>query len=104
MIANAKQAVGVPECIVYGDEDKCRTWFPNYPEIRYISLDRAIIDVNATKLRKIILKGDEKAYRKYTAKGLHRYFPLLRRILLEVGAEGDSRGEDMQRYHASGNR
>ena len=86
VIANAKKAVGVPECIVYGDEDKCRTWFPNYPEIRYISLDRAIIDVNATKLRKIILEGDEKAYRKYTAKGLHRYFPLLRRILLEVGA------------------
>ena len=30
VIANAKKAVGVPECIVYGDEDKCRTWFPNY--------------------------------------------------------------------------
>ena len=104
VIKSAEKAVGMPECIVYGDEDKCRTWFPNHPEIRYISLDRAVIDINATKLRKIILKGDEEAYRKYTAKGLHRFFPLLRRILLEVGAEGDSRVEDVQRYHASGNR
>ena len=104
VIANAKEAVGMPECIVYGDEDKCRTWFPNYPEIRYISLNRSLIDINATKLRKIIREGDEEAYRKVTPKGLHRFFPLLREILLAVGAEEEAPAGYMQQYHANGNK
>ncbi|MBQ6293504.1 MAG: adenylyltransferase/cytidyltransferase family protein [Lachnospiraceae bacterium] len=104
VIANAKKAVGVPECIVYGDEDKCRTWFPNYPEIRYISLNRAIIDVNATKLRKIILEGDEEAYKKYTAKGLHKYFPQLREILCGIAAGGDDPAASVQQNYACGNK
>ena len=100
VIASAKQAVGMPECVVYGDEDKCRTWFPNHPEIRYISLNRAVIDVNATKLRKIILEEDEKSYQKYTAKGLHPFFPELRRILLEVEEKEKDGAPSVQQTYA----
>ena len=90
VIDSAKKAVGMPECIVYGDEDKCRTWFPNHPEIRYISLNRSVIDVNATRMRKIILDNDEESFRKYTGKGLHPFFPKLREILLKIAAEGQT--------------
>ena len=88
VLENAKAAVGMPECIVYGDEDKCRTWFPNHPEIRYISLNRADIDMNGTRLRKIILDNDEERFRSYTCRGLHPFFPKLRKILLEIEAKG----------------
>ena len=84
VLSSAREAAGEVDCVVYGDEDKCRTWFPNHPDLRYVSLNRSLIDVNATKLRKIILNGDEAAYRKYTAKGLHAYFPQLRGILREI--------------------
>ena len=94
VIENAVKAAGMPECIVFGDEEKCRTWFPHYPEIRYISVNRANIDINGTKLRKIILDNDEEAYRKHTAKGLHRFYPELRRILLEAEAKGVSGATD----------
>ena len=88
VIGNAKKAVGMPECIVFGNEDKCRTWFPNYPEIRYISVDRSNIDVNGTKLRKIILDNEEKAYQGYTPKGLHPFYPQLREILIRTEQSG----------------
>ena len=84
VIENAKKAAGMPDCIVYGDEDKCRTWFPNYPEIRYISLDRGDIDINGTRMRKILLDGDEEAFRKHTRRSLYRFYPRLRKILLEI--------------------
>ena len=88
VLENAKAAVGMPECIVYGDEDKCRTWFPNHPEIRYISLNRKDIEMNGTRLRKIILKNEEETFRKYTCRGLHPFFPKLREILLGIEAKG----------------
>ena len=88
VIDSAKKAVGMPDCIVYGDEDKCRTWFPNYPEIQYISLNRSDIDMNGTKFRKIILDDDEEAFRKYTRPGLYKFYPRLRKILLEIEAKG----------------
>ena len=90
VLENARAAVGMPECIVYGDEDKCRTWFPNYPEIRYISLDRRDIDINGTKLRKIILDNDEESFRRYTCRGLHPLFAKLREILLETAGKSGS--------------
>ena len=88
VLENAKAAAGTPECIVYGDEDKCRTWFPNHPEIRYVSLDRKVIDINGTRLRKIILDGDEEAFRKHTSRGLWPFFPRLREVLREIAGTG----------------
>ena len=89
VIESARRAVGMPECIVFGNEEKCRTWFPNHPEIRYISIDRSNIDINGTKLRGIILNNDEEAYQRATPKGLHPYFPKLRELLLRAQeAEG----------------
>ena len=102
VLKSAEKAAGEVECVVYGDEDKCRTWFPNHPDLRYISLNRAVIDINATKLRKIILDGDEEAYRKYTAKGLHPYFPELQRILREVSEKEKAQAEGTQQIFACG--
>ena len=92
--------VGNVPCIVYGDEDKCRTWFPNYPEIRYISLDRGDIDINGTRMRKILLDGDEEAFRKHTRRSLYRFYPRLRKILLEIAEKEGGAAKDTAAAYA----
>lgn len=104
VLRHAKETAGDVECVVYGDEDKCRTWFPNHPELRYISVNRSVIDINATRLREIILNGDEEAYQRYTAKRLHPFFPELRTRLLAIEEKEGNAPALTQQSYACGNR
>ena len=88
VLENAERCLGKPDCVVYGDEDKCRTWFPNHPEICFETLDRQEIAMTGTKLRGLILAGDRETFEAYTHPALHGLFDALRKELLEAEAGG----------------
>lgn len=86
VLENARKCCGMPDCMVYGDEDKCRTWFPNHPEIEFVSLDRADIGINGTKLRALILAGDEETFGRFVDPAVKPYFAEMKAILEKVTA------------------
>lgn len=83
VIENAKKVIGKPNIIIYGEEPKCNTWFKNYPDISYISVDRSIVNINASKLREIILLDNKELFENYTNQAIHDLYPILREQLIK---------------------
>ena len=84
VITRAVKEAGMPDCVVYGNEDKCKKWFVNFPDIHFVSLDRQDIPVNATILRKMILDNDRKGFEQFTDPRVWQYFETMREKLLAV--------------------
>lgn len=84
VIENAKNVLGKPNIIVYGEETKCNTWYKNYPDIDYIGVSRNIIKINATDLRNFIKNDDRISYEKYTNSKIHKYYEELKNRINNV--------------------
>ena len=54
VINSAKELVGMPDCIIYGIEDKCEHWYKDYKDLAFIKVNRSEIDISSTKLKEII--------------------------------------------------
>ena len=84
VIENAVKVLGKPDLILYGEEPKLNTWYKNYSELSYMSIDRKLIPMNGTTLRSFIRKNKKEEFEKYTNPLIHKYFDELRKYLLEV--------------------
>lgn len=84
VIENAEKCIGRPDIIIYGEEPKCNTWYKNFSDIDYIGVDREIVPINATALRKFIKENDEESFKKYTNPKIHHLYNELRQALLKA--------------------
>ena len=39
VIESCKKIKDIPDLVIYGDEDKCKEWYKNYPNIEYFKID-----------------------------------------------------------------
>ena len=81
---NAIKIVGMPDCIIYGIEDKCETWYKDYQNLAYIKVDRNDIDISSTKLKEIIINDDYDNYLKYVNPKIIDYYDVIRNKLKEL--------------------
>lgn len=81
---NAKNAVGMPDCIIYGIEDKCETWYKDYTDLTYLKVDRNNIDISSTKLKEIIINNNYSDYQKYVNPRIYKYYNEIRNKLIEL--------------------
>ena len=84
VIDNAIKIIGMPDCIIYGKEDKCETWYKNYKNLKYIRVDRNDIDISSTKLKQIILNDDYDSYLKYVNPKINNYYKVIKEKLEAV--------------------
>jgi hypothetical protein len=81
---NAIKIVGMPDCIIYGIEDKCEIWYKDYQNLAYIKVDRNDIDISSTKLKEIIINDDYDNYLKYVNPKIIDYYDVIRNKLKEL--------------------
>ena len=81
---NAIKIVGMPDCIIYGIEDKCETWYKDYQNLAYIKVDRNDIDISSTKLKEIIINDDYDNYLKYVNPKIIDYYDVIKNKLKEL--------------------
>ena len=74
VINKAIDIIGMPDCIIYGIEEKCEHWYKDYPDINFIKVDRGEIDISSTKLKDIILNGNYDEYIKYVNPKISIYY------------------------------
>ena len=81
---NAIKEVGMPDCIIYGIEEKCELWYKDYKELTYIKVDRSNIDISSTKLKEIIIENNYSLYQKYVNPRIYKYYNEVRNKLIEL--------------------
>lgn len=86
LLYNAETIVGKIDCIIYGEESKCHTWYneKRKKEIKFISISRNEININASELRKYMEKNEYEQWKKYVNPKLHKYYKRMRDILLKT--------------------
>lgn len=76
---SAKEVVGeLPDVVFYGEEDKCKTWYNNYPNANFYKLDRGIIPTSTTLIKEHILDNDYEYFKKYMNERLWKYYSDMR--------------------------
>lgn len=85
VIESAINICGMPDCIIYGEEDKCRSWYNNYPTLNYVCVDRSKIKICSSDLKKIIIDNDFESYKKFTNPKIIYHYQEIRNKLLKVG-------------------
>lgn len=86
VIKNAIDAVGPIDCIIYGIEDKCETWFSEErrKEINFVKVDRSEINISATVLRNYMYDNNYEEWKKYVNPSLYKYYADLRTMLIKA--------------------
>jgi len=72
-----------PDVIYQGIENKHNHWFDSF-NINIINIDRDLLKVSATEIRKAILEEDFDYYKEFMPDNLHSEFKNLRKILKDV--------------------
>lgn len=72
-----------PDVIYQGEENKHNRWFDSF-EIPIVNIDREILQISATEIRKAILEDNFDCYKKFMPEALNSEFKNLRKILKDV--------------------
>lgn len=72
-----------PDAIYQGIENKHDHWFDSF-DIHIVNINRGILKVSATEIRKAILENNFERFMMFTPKTLHSEFKNLRKILKDV--------------------
>ena len=72
-----------PDVIYQGTENKHNRWFDSF-DIPIINIDRGLLEVSATEIRKAILEKDFDYYKKFMPEALYSEFKNLRKVLKDV--------------------
>jgi len=91
VIEACKAIKGVPDCVIYGEEDKCRDWYKNYPNIEYFKVDRGIIDISSTSLKKMIIDNEYEAAKKYLAPEVIKRYSDIRLKLITISVKEEKK-------------
>lgn len=73
----------MPDVIYQGIEDKHDHWFDSF-NIDIVNIDRTLLDVSATKIRKAIIGNNFDYYKEFMPEALHSHFKWLREELENV--------------------
>ena len=72
-----------PDAIYQGIEKKHSHWFDSF-DIPIVNIDRNLLKVSATEIRKAILDDNFKYYKEFMPDALHSEFTNLRKVLKDV--------------------
>lgn len=80
VIDNATKYNGMPDCIIYGIESKCETWFSDElkQKIEFVKVDRNDIKIDASTLRQYMYDNNYEQWKKYVNPKLYKYYSMLR--------------------------
>ncbi|MBR6071866.1 MAG: adenylyltransferase/cytidyltransferase family protein [Acholeplasmatales bacterium] len=84
VMESAINVIGMPDCIIYGIEEKCEYWYKDYQNLAYLKVDRCGIDISSTKLKKIILEDNYADFKQYVNPKIIKYYPIIRKKLIEL--------------------
>ena len=84
VIESCKKIKAIPDLVIYGDEDKCKEWYKNYPNIEYFKIDRGIIPTSSSDLKKMLIDNDYLNYKKYVDDKLLKYYSDMRLSLIKI--------------------
>ena len=89
VLENAEKINGFPDCIVYGIEAKCETWFSEEikKKITFIKVDRGDIKIDASTLRSYMYDNEYDKWKKYVNPLLHKYYSMLRIGLIKASTK-----------------
>lgn len=85
VMENAIRSAGMPDCVLYGMESKCETWFAHFPGLRYERVDRDTIHVHGTDLRRMLREDRKEEFFRFSSPRLHALYPQLRACVLAAG-------------------
>lgn len=84
LLSTIYQNIGIkPDVIYQGIENKHNHWFDSF-DIPIINIDRDLLKVSATEIRKAILEENFDYYKEFMPDNLHSEFKNLRKILKDV--------------------
>lgn len=84
VIDSAKEIIGMPDCIIYGKEEKCEKWYKDYKDLKFIKVNRSKINISSTKLKELIIDGNYEEYKKYVNEKITSYYDFIREKLIEL--------------------
>jgi nicotinamide-nucleotide adenylyltransferase len=86
VLENALKLDGYPDCIIFGIEAKCDTWFnDNVKEkINFIKVDRQDIKINASTLRQYMYDNEYDKWKEFVNPVLYKYYSMLRINLMKA--------------------
>lgn len=86
VLDNANKLDSFPNCIVFGIEDKCDTWFSDdvKKSIDFVKVDRNDIKINASILRQYMYDNEYNKWKEYVNPVLHKYYSMLRINLMKA--------------------
>ena len=86
VLENATKINGFPDCIVFGIESKCETWFSEEikKKITFIKVDRGDIKIDASTLRQYMYDNEYEKWKEFVNPLLHKYYSMLRIQLMKV--------------------
>ena len=86
LFCEAKKILGKVDCIVYGEESKCKSWFSEKikKSVNFIVISRDDIKINASTLREYMRKNDFKNWKKSVNEKNWSEFGKMREILIKI--------------------
>ena len=86
LFSQAKKLVGKVDCIVYGEETKCQSWFNEKikTEVNFIPISRNDIKINASTLRKYMRENNFENWKRFINKKNWDEFEKMRKILNKI--------------------
>lgn len=84
VIESCKKYKGIPDLVIYGDEDKCKTWYKNYSNIEYYKVDRGIIPVSSSTLKEYLVNNNYDEFKKFINPKLLKYYQDMRLKLMKI--------------------
>ena len=86
LFCEAEKIFGEVDCIVYGEESKCKSWFSEKikKSVNFIVISRDDIKINASTLREYMRKNDFGKWKEFVNKKNWGEFEEMRKILIEI--------------------
>ena len=84
VIESCKKIKDIPDLVIYGDEDKCKEWYKNYPNIEYFKIDRGLIPTSSSDLKKMLIDNNYDEFKKYVNANILKYYSDMRLALIKI--------------------
>ena len=86
LFCEAEKILEKVDCIVYGEESKCKSWFSEKikKSVNFIVISRDDIKINASTLREYMRKNDFEKWKEFVNKKNWGEFEEMKKILVEI--------------------
>ena len=86
LFCEAEKILEKVDCIVYGEESKCKSWFSEKikKSVNFIVISRDDIKINASTLREYMRENDFESWKEFVNKKNWGEFEEMKKILVEI--------------------